>query len=121
MRNQTLKLREMLHKHGCPDLAPGNKGGEYWQLEIEQGQCEYACFHVAVEQLTLLGAETEPRVVALLAEVAELAGVFINECPEHDKRRYWKENRPLALPPKQRTIVPNQTQRDRPPTPIWQR
>ena len=51
----------------------------------------FSCRHYEVDIPGLLSSASEPQKL-FLVEVAKVPGVYINECPEHAKRRFWEGN-----------------------------
>ena|ERR1017187_2042320 len=85
---QVPKLRELLEKYGLPGFDEDSTSFEIWEKDRNE-DIWFGCTHYEVD-VFVFGASTKPEVKRFLVEAMKLAGVY-DTCPEHNKRRFWKE------------------------------
>lgn len=92
---QRLAVERLLERHGLPVLQRKDGVSEIWEGNAADAEIQFACDHYVFEG-TLVGASSNPELMAFLAEAMELTGVY-DSCPEHDKRHFWRGNMPAFV------------------------
>jgi hypothetical protein len=90
---QIAAVNRLLTLYGLPVLGKQPLETEVW-METSSVFVEpdtFSCRHYEVDIPGLLSSASDSQKL-FLVEAAKVPGVYINECPEHSKRRFWEKN-----------------------------
>jgi hypothetical protein len=87
-KRQVEALLKLYELSAIPEQTPET---EIWFGELGQDGEIFGCNHYELD-IPGLFASAAMNEKLFLAEVAKVAGVYIDECPEHAKRRFWQQN-----------------------------
>ncbi|HEY5220695.1 MAG TPA: hypothetical protein VIJ29_00905 [Candidatus Paceibacterota bacterium] len=90
---QIAMVNKLLTLYGLPVLGEEPLESEVWMAtsSVFVESDTFSCRHYEVDIPSLLSSASGPQQL-FLVEAAKVPGLYINECPEHGKRRFWEKN-----------------------------
>ncbi len=91
IRNRRVwEVKELIEKYGFSHRQA--KSVHSWEGEFTQSDCLVRCIHWNIDT----GNAEKEKQIDFMMVIVEMAGVF-TQCPECNKRGFWREQPELAL------------------------